>query len=262
MSLTIFPVFGCWDAGSTAADAAFPPSRARLWGPLIKLGILGLLLSTLTPQAGFAATELAVGTGSGVAGSTVLVPIRLTSNSTVVGAQFDVSYTPGNLFSDGAILASPLSDVIVDSRETTPGVRRVLVYSKRSEPLPTGVLVNVPITIAATAPQGAATIQLSDVVLSDGTFKKIAPVTTLNGVLTVSASGIDAHFTSVLFDRSVGMQLELTGNPGRSYSVQTSPDLRTWTVLGLPLSANGSMRVSDTNALTLPQRFYRALLLP
>lgn len=58
-------------------------------------------------------------------------------------------------------------------------------------------------------------------------------------------------------------QLSLAGISGRTYVVQASTDLSTWSPLTTnQLSFDGSMQLIDNQSTNLPKRFYRALLLP
>jgi hypothetical protein len=53
--------------------------------------------------------------------------------------------------------------------------------------------------------------------------------------------------------------LTVTGQAGRTYSIQASSNLITWTVIGTALvPAGGSLDFTDTNAASYPKRFYRA----
>jgi hypothetical protein len=53
--------------------------------------------------------------------------------------------------------------------------------------------------------------------------------------------------------------LTVTGKVGRTYDIQASPDLVTWTAIGTVLvPAGGSLEFPDTNAASFPKRFYRA----
>ena len=52
--------------------------------------------------------------------------------------------------------------------------------------------------------------------------------------------------------------LTVTGEVGRTYAIQASPDFITWTVIGTVLvPAGGSLDFTDTNAAGFPKRFYR-----
>jgi hypothetical protein len=52
--------------------------------------------------------------------------------------------------------------------------------------------------------------------------------------------------------------LTVTGQVGRTYNIQASPDLVAWTVIGaMVLPPGGSLDFTDTNAASFPRRFYR-----
>jgi hypothetical protein len=53
--------------------------------------------------------------------------------------------------------------------------------------------------------------------------------------------------------------LTVTGQVGRTYNIQTSPDLITWSVIGsVIVPAGGLLDFTDTNTTSFPKRFYRA----
>jgi hypothetical protein len=52
--------------------------------------------------------------------------------------------------------------------------------------------------------------------------------------------------------------LTVTGPSGRTYDIQATPDLKTWTTIGtVTLGAGGSLDFADTNAAIFLKRFYR-----
>jgi hypothetical protein len=57
------------------------------------------------------------------------------------------------------------------------------------------------------------------------------------------------------------MQLTISGVAGRSYEVEASTNLLNWTVW-TQVDSTGTNSITDTNTTGLPQRFYRARLLP
>ena len=56
------------------------------------------------------------------------------------------------------------------------------------------------------------------------------------------------------------LHLELSGRVGRAYSIETSTNLLSWTLLTSGAALNGVLQVADTNAVTGSYKFYRALL--
>ena len=52
--------------------------------------------------------------------------------------------------------------------------------------------------------------------------------------------------------------LTVTGQNGRSYDIQATQDLKTWTKIGtVTMGASGARDFTDTNAAAFPKRFYR-----
>ena len=224
--------------------------------------LLGMLLAFLcAPYRMAAGTELAMGTGTGTPGTLVVVPITLATEAPVLAVQFDLLSPPGSLTSQGAIANDSSSLISVHSREVEPGVRRVLVYSRNSAPLPNGVLASIAFQIPPATPFGRTPLSLRGAVVSDGSFRPAGPLTLTEGAVIV-ASALSAQFVAALFDSQGVLHLELTAAGGRTLSVQASPDLRFWTNLTLNLPASGSIQLTDTNAVTAPYRFYRAIVTP
>lgn len=58
------------------------------------------------------------------------------------------------------------------------------------------------------------------------------------------------------------LRLSLSGEPGVTYSIQTSTNLTTWTPLLQVLNTNGICPVTDPTPATAARRFYRAAALP
>jgi hypothetical protein len=53
--------------------------------------------------------------------------------------------------------------------------------------------------------------------------------------------------------------LTVSGEVGRTYKIQASPDFIKWTLIGTAvMPASGSLDFTDTNAVSFPKRFYRA----
>jgi hypothetical protein len=52
--------------------------------------------------------------------------------------------------------------------------------------------------------------------------------------------------------------LTVSGPPGKTYNIQATQDLMTWTVIGTAtMGASGSLDFTDTNAANFSKRFYR-----
>ena len=58
------------------------------------------------------------------------------------------------------------------------------------------------------------------------------------------------------------MQLEFEGEAGLNYRIDVSPDLVGWSSLKTVSAVEGTTQTIDASAINLPQRFYRAVLVP
>ena len=81
------------------------------------------------------------------------------------------------------------------------------------------------------------------------------------GTVTVTvrpASAAPANPVSVKLLANGHAQLSMVGIPGRTYIVQVSDDLMTWSTLTtMSAGTNGEFQFEDTDAANHAQRFYR-----
>jgi len=224
--------------------------------------VLVAMQVTLFCQSTFAALQLKVGAVSGTAGGTASVPIELfgSSSSKVVAAQFELVYQPVTIAATAALAGSSASAHGVNSAESTPGHRRIVIYSFNNAPFVDGALVNISFLISSNAPTGDRVLSITNVILASASAQRLEPVTVSGGTLAVLTGG-SVRFTSVHFENSTAL-LQLSGSTGRSYVIQSSPDLKVWSTLSTNLAAGGLLQTTDTAASTVRQRFYRAFVLP
>jgi hypothetical protein len=234
--------------------------RAASYIAEMSMRLFVMVTFIVTAASVIGATELRVGTGIGTPGGNALVPVTLSTDTSVIALQFDISASSPGLASDGAVAATALNRIRVASRELSPGLRRVLIFTQDSQPLPNGTLVNLPFSIAANASVGTTTVSPAQVLISNPQFG-LVPYTASAGSITISSGSI-AEFKSALFDATGVFQLELSATAGRSYRIEASPDLKSWSPLLTEFAVNSLLRVADTNAPRSPARFYRALTLP
>ena len=72
-----------------------------------------------------------------------------------------------------------------------------------------------------------------------------------------------ASLTVGAFNAATGaFELQLGGDPGTSYRIEASDDLRTWTSFSVITADSGSIRVTDSLANPVAHRFYRAVEVP
>ncbi|MBI2924589.1 MAG: S8 family serine peptidase [Verrucomicrobia bacterium] len=77
--------------------------------------------------------------------------------------------------------------------------------------------------------------------------------------------GVDATTPALLEFRRVyggNYQLLLQGQPGQTYVIQSSEDLRRWQTVTTSTAVGGQILFTDPQGVSLPQRFYRAVVLP
>ena len=74
--------------------------------------------------------------------------------------------------------------------------------------------------------------------------------------LTVTPPAPNGLFGSPSFT-SRGLQFQVTGTPGRTYRLETSPDLANWTEVTTLLNQNGTLLLIDPSATNTVRKFYR-----
>jgi len=109
--------------------------------------------ASLDATISVAAPSLSVRSIAGAPEARLLVAIDYTSDTNAPTLQFDLLYSTTYLASGDPMRGNALSDHSVASTEPSPGVRRVVIFSGSNSPITNGVLVYVPFTLAANAPE-------------------------------------------------------------------------------------------------------------
>ena len=78
-----------------------------------------------------------------------------------------------------------------------------------------------------------------------------------NTVVTVVAPQL-AMLGSVLPKANGAFEFSVSGQPGIQYVIEASTNLVNWTTIGSNFSLGGKITITDTQAVILPNRFYRA----
>jgi hypothetical protein len=141
----------------------------------------------------WAQPNLQIGSGSGVPGGAVSVPVTFTNSGSVAALQFDLQYNSANLTAGSLTSGAALSPHVLYSSAPSSGALRVVIIPPVVSPLPatnTGILVNIPLTISASANPGNYPLAISNpsVVFSDGSAHLVGPGTLSNGQVTVQAT--------------------------------------------------------------------------
>jgi hypothetical protein len=235
--------------------------RARIQAllrPIVRL-LLGWGM-VLYGALNLAAATLSIGTSSAVPGGVARLPILLSGAGGAVGLQFDLQWASNTLASGGSPLATGTRHQAVASPPLfTP--LRVVVYSERNEPLPEGLVVEVPLLVPTTAPPGGRPLVFSEVLVADAEGRLLPDVATRGGSVEVLSTS-----APVLSDpRRVpdgGFLLTLGGLPGRAYVIETSTDLRVWVAALTNAASTATRPIVDVGAGRFPVQFYRALERP
>ena len=216
--------------------------------------------ASLDPAISAAAPSLSVRSVAGAPGATVLVAINYTSHTNAPTLQFDLLYSTTYLASSDPIRGNALSDHSVASAEPSPGVRRVVIFSGSNRPITNGVLVYVPFTLAANAPDHDEPLRLSNVVVVNPQAD-LVPSNTTDGILAVA---VPPRFSSIYRTKDGTIHLQLAGSPGRRYSIESTRAVgqAQWLPLYTNVASDGVLVFDDAGTAGLPSRFYRALVVP
>jgi hypothetical protein len=139
----------------------------------------------------WAQPNLQIGSASGVPGGAVSVPVTFTNNGSVVALQFDLQHNSTALTAGSVTSGAALSPHLSASSTLSSGTLRVVIYPPVTSPLPAtsaGILVNIPLTISASASPGNYALTISSVVFSDGSAHLVNSGTLSNGQVTVQAT--------------------------------------------------------------------------
>jgi hypothetical protein len=137
------------------------------------------------------------------------------------------------------------------SREITPGMRRVLVYSSKNELLQTnGFNSSFGFNVAVGERVGSGPISPRNAVLASADAEAIEPVRLSSGTVFV---------TPVFRDPLSGVvNLFLPSMPQRRYLVQATEDFVRWVNISNIVATSDFMDLVDHDAPIYPHRFYRA----
>lgn len=215
-----------------------------------------LLIFGLPAFNGSGQSQLSVGNGAGVPGSSVSVPTALSSSTNLVAVQYDVIFTSTNLTASVAEPGTEQPNHLVASSLIKPGLRRVVLYSHSNALLTNGVLANLVFSIATNAPPGVTSLTLTNPIFADAQANPVAPIGLASGfVLTLTAP---ARFGSILLSTNGVVQFQIFGSENQSYVIQSSTNLSQWVDMSTNMVIGGQISFSDQTASLSTYRFYRA----
>jgi uncharacterized repeat protein (TIGR01451 family) len=153
--------------------------------PMCRTVFALLLLFVSIPFNLMAQPDLLIGSGSGLPGDTLQIPVNLTADGTVVGLQLDLQYDAGLLSPGSAVGGSALSGHSFATSIPSQGIYRVVIYSVASATLGSGTLVTVPFAIETTALPGSTNLTMASVLLGNGTAAAVSATSLGSGSVTI-----------------------------------------------------------------------------
>ena len=210
-----------------------------------------------------AATELAVGKGATLPETLGTVAVTLNTDAAVVALQMEIAFDSAVLMASPALLKDLAATHQIVSSQPESGVQRIVVYSLRNTPLPSGAVILLRFTPRAGLVEGATiNIEPRVAIISSPAGERVTPVQLTAGTLSISkSSGVKpAKFDSITAGASGTVDLQLTGGPAQRHEIQASVDLREWKVLDTyTIPAGGVLKINDPAGPQFRSRFYRAV---
>ncbi len=223
----------------------FKPLRPRSSG-FVKLGLIAGVLIPI--RAVPAEATVSVGYTPAYPGSTVAVPIQISRATNVVAAQYDVAFDPNKVSGSAPELALGAPDHVFRSREVSPGVYRVLLYSLNNAVTSNRVAASMPFSVPSEERNGSGPIAPRNAMLVRPDATAMAPVRTLAGAVFVRP-------VNPLPDGTV--QLFMPSQEGTNFVVQATTDLVQWTHISTNVATGELLNLLDLDASNHPFHFYR-----
>jgi len=134
--------------------------------------------------------ELTVGTGSGVPGDVVQIPVNYVSDGSVTTLQVDIQFNAGQLSAWLPIAGGALGVThdLETSQPQTGLLRIVITPPPDNAVLATGVLATIPFTINAAAINGDESLTVGNSVMVDGAAVEVIPDTFDAGLITITGA--------------------------------------------------------------------------
>jgi hypothetical protein len=220
------------------------------------IGLSGLLATALVS----AAPDLTIGTVAYDGSSpTVNVPVSFINDGSVVGLQFDISYSTLEIAANDAVAGTGLPpDNAVFSNEWSGGtslnVRRIVIDpTDFNDVLPDGALTEIPFEIPGlNVTQGILTID--NVVMSDALGNAVTPGFIDSGEIVMAGtqplpSGDISGTISVptILDGTYNIVADVTVNPGVTLTIEAGTQLLF--SANTQLAVNGSLQINGQRGL-------------
>jgi len=212
-----------------------------------------LVTSMTLARAVWGQSALSVGNVPGFPGATVSVPVQLRNVTNATAAQFDLQSNPARVSFGAPLLGERMSNYVIRSREVSPGVHRVVVYSPLN-PILTGTnrtLAQLQARLTGNEFGGSGPLQASNVYVARRNGDRVAPLSTRVGA--VFARPVNRREDGVV-------DFFLPSRPDERYLIQATTNFEHWVNLTNTVAFGSFMQLVDTDAPRYPYRFYRSAL--
>lgn len=200
------------------------------------------------------AAELRLGQAAAWSGAGITLPLTCSNAPGTVAAQVDLSFDPAAVSLTGIAAGNALAGHVLDQQELAPGHWRALVYSPTNGALVSSSLLWVTFTLPANALDGVVPIVVSNGILSAVAGQRVQPLAQVSGALIVSSKEIIESVTRLAGGQ---LRMDISGPPGRVFTLQGPPDLFHWANLNRYTNASGDLAVTNTPPPGRNEYFYR-----
>lgn len=196
--------------------------------------------------------QIAIQTARGFPGETILLPINARRLTNVAAMQFDVNYSSARVSVAPPVSGLPSGPHRFLSREVSPGIHRILIFSNQNSPLTNrGTLAYLPVSVPANEYVGSGPIPMAGAVLAGSGGIAMKPISTVGGNV----------FVAPVFRQPEGnVSFFLPSEVDQLYIIQASTNLVDWMNLSTNSSPSSFLDLLDPDLTIYPQRFYRANL--
>jgi len=125
-----------------------------------------LLLGAVVSQA-FAQTQISLGPSAGSKDDVLQVPILLGTNAQLAGIQIELSFDPALASIGDPEVASTATRFRTIGSGVGVGEYRLLVLGEQGDVLPSGRIVNLPITLKQNVAAGQSAVTMTEVMIAD-----------------------------------------------------------------------------------------------
>ena len=203
--------------------------------------------------------ELRIGQTNASAGTVANVPVTFDSATGAAAAQFDFSYDSSLVSLTGVSGGSALAGHVVDYQQLASGPWRALVYSPTNGPIATGAVVWLSFNIPPNTPDGVVPLAVANAIVAKPAGQRVQPLAQVSGALTVSSP---RDVLTITLAGKGQLCTTVSGVPGRTFTLQGTPDFFHWADLGSYTNQTGTLVLTNFLRVGRDLYFYRTLFQP